>query len=36
MDDAEIAERIFGKRLKKELDHVIEDRNKGNPTLMDP
>ena len=36
MDDAEIAERIFGKRLKRQLDHVIEDANKGTPKLMDP
>ncbi len=33
--DAELAEFLFGKRLKKELDKVIEDRDKkGIPDFM--
>ena len=34
-NDAELAEFLFGKRLKKELDKVIEDRDKkGIPDFM--
>ena len=34
-NDAELAEFLFGKRLKKELDKVIEDRDKkGVPDFM--
>lgn len=35
LTDSEIAETVFGKRLKKELDKVIEDIDKkGVPKFM--
>ena len=37
LTDAELADRLFGKRLKKELDKVIQDRDKkGVPKFMQP